>query len=211
MTKVTKESVKCAACGVESEQMIVHSVNFALGSAQDNEKLMQHQQVCPSCGYQAPNISVRKKEYLPTEITELIRNSELPYELLSEYSKFNKEELANYKLVNNYMSFDYYAQERDLILSFQGFPNDESPSRLCGLKVVDNQYNVLGIKVGDKFDGLGELDRYMEKYDYEGLENTYSCPYHNGKVTVDFKFENEYVIKSIDIEIQSEYLGNRIY
>ena len=61
MTKVVKKIVKCIKCGTESEQLIVYSVNFNLGSKEDNEKLMRHIQKCPKCGYEAINISQENK------------------------------------------------------------------------------------------------------------------------------------------------------
>ena len=60
MTKVVQKMVKCCKCGTESEQLIVYSVNFALGTREDNEKLMRHTQKCPKCGYEAANISVEE-------------------------------------------------------------------------------------------------------------------------------------------------------
>ncbi len=57
MTKIGKKIVKCAKCGEESEQLLVFSVNFALGSKEDNEKLVKHMQKCPKCGYEATDIS----------------------------------------------------------------------------------------------------------------------------------------------------------
>ena len=57
MTKVVKRIVKCANCGEESEQLIVYSVNFLLGSKENNEKLARHLQKCPKCGYEAIDIS----------------------------------------------------------------------------------------------------------------------------------------------------------
>ncbi len=57
MTKVGKEKVKCIKCGAESEQLIVYSVNFSLGTKEHNEALMKNQQKCPNCGYEAMDIS----------------------------------------------------------------------------------------------------------------------------------------------------------
>ena len=42
MTKVAEKTVKCIKCGAESEQLVVYSVNFNLGSKEENEKLMKH-------------------------------------------------------------------------------------------------------------------------------------------------------------------------
>ena len=57
MTKVVNRIVKCAKCGTESNQLIVCSVNFRLGSREDNESLIKHQQVCPKCNYSNFDIS----------------------------------------------------------------------------------------------------------------------------------------------------------
>lgn len=57
MTKITKNVVKCAVCGAESEQMFVHSVNYLMGSKEDNDALMNSKQKCPNCGYENSDIS----------------------------------------------------------------------------------------------------------------------------------------------------------
>ena len=51
MTKVGKKKVKCVKCGTESEQLIVYSANFSLGTKEQNEALLKNQQKCPNCGY----------------------------------------------------------------------------------------------------------------------------------------------------------------
>lgn len=63
MTKVTKNIVKCAACGNESEQLNVYSVNYSLGSKEDNDDLMNSKQKCPKCGYESKDISKRDYVY----------------------------------------------------------------------------------------------------------------------------------------------------
>lgn len=60
LTKVTKQLVKCSRCGNESEQLIVYSVNFLLGSKEDNQKLIEHKQKCPFCGYEHIDISIKE-------------------------------------------------------------------------------------------------------------------------------------------------------
>ena len=60
MTQIIRRIVECARCGDKSPQILVCSVNFSLGSKEDNEKLMKHLQKCPNCGYEAVDIS--KKE-----------------------------------------------------------------------------------------------------------------------------------------------------
>ena len=65
MTKVTKNIVKCAVCGTESEQLNVYSVNYSLGSKEDNDNLMNSKQKCPKCGYESKDIS--KMDYVYKE------------------------------------------------------------------------------------------------------------------------------------------------
>ncbi len=60
MTKVVLKKVRCAKCGIESNQKIVHSVNFFLSKKENNEKLISKKQVCPNCNYTSIDISVVK-------------------------------------------------------------------------------------------------------------------------------------------------------
>lgn len=56
MTKIKLKKVVCKKCKKESEQPIIYSVNFLLGSKKSNENLLIHQQFCPHCGYTARRI-----------------------------------------------------------------------------------------------------------------------------------------------------------
>ena len=67
MTKVLKKLVTCANCEAKSEQLMVYSVNFALGKKENNEKLINHQQVCPNCDYTAPLIYLKPKPETESE------------------------------------------------------------------------------------------------------------------------------------------------
>ena len=62
MTNIEDKIVKCANCGTESEQLIIYSENFAIGSKEENKEQMMHLQKCPKCGYEAPNISKKDGE-----------------------------------------------------------------------------------------------------------------------------------------------------
>ncbi|MDD2391936.1 MAG: hypothetical protein PHU94_03270 [Bacilli bacterium] len=53
---------KYIKCEKESEQMIVYSINFSVGKKEDNEKLMQHQQVCPHCNHTTQMIYAELKQ-----------------------------------------------------------------------------------------------------------------------------------------------------
>lgn len=62
MTKVEMKTVKCSKCGEKSQQMVVHTVNYSLGDKESNDKLREHLQKCPNCGYEAPQIGFYIKE-----------------------------------------------------------------------------------------------------------------------------------------------------
>lgn len=78
MTKVLSKRIKCAKCGVESEQMIVYSVNYLLGDKESNDKLVEHKQICPNCNFTAPDISVA-----PAPLHERWANEDLGFHILT--------------------------------------------------------------------------------------------------------------------------------
>lgn len=57
MTKVIKKEVMCYQCKRLSEQLFVCSINFNIGKKEDNDKLVNHQQVCQHCQYTAHHIA----------------------------------------------------------------------------------------------------------------------------------------------------------
>lgn len=61
MTKISKRIVKCYKCGKESEQFLVFSVNYLLGTKESNDRLKNHVQKCPYCGYENIDISKEKE------------------------------------------------------------------------------------------------------------------------------------------------------
>lgn len=67
MTKVEMKTVKCSKCGEKSQQMVVHSVNYSLGDKESNDKLRDHLQKCPNCGYEAPQIGFYIKDSNSTQ------------------------------------------------------------------------------------------------------------------------------------------------
>ncbi len=81
MTKITKNIVKCAVCGAESEQLLVHSVNYLIGSKEDNDALMNNKQKCLKCGYENRDISkidenlVKVSKLLNLTLSETVENS----------------------------------------------------------------------------------------------------------------------------------------
>ncbi len=60
MTKIGKEIIICSNCNQTSEQLIVYSINYALGQKEDNDRLVTHLQKCPHCGYENQDIRQKK-------------------------------------------------------------------------------------------------------------------------------------------------------
>ena len=60
MTLIGQEMKKCIKCGKESQQMVVYSVNFLVGTEEENRNLLSRKQVCPHCNYTAFDISKKK-------------------------------------------------------------------------------------------------------------------------------------------------------
>ena len=58
MSDISRELVKCAKCGKESQQLFVYSVNYLLGDKETNDKLANHKQKCPYCGYEAVSLDI---------------------------------------------------------------------------------------------------------------------------------------------------------
>jgi len=109
MTKVSKKNLKCIKCGTESEQTIVYSVNFNLGNKEDNEKLITHQQVCPSCNYKALNISLggkmQKEDFVFNEKYNYYEKELDTLNIIIEQENINKETVLEYAkyIVDNYL------------------------------------------------------------------------------------------------------------
>lgn len=94
MTKVGNMIVKCAKCGKESSQMIVYSVNYSLGTKEDNDALLEHLQECPHCGYKAIDISmdIEEKKYEDMNIDDLIKRIDEKIDQLEKEEKQEKDE-----------------------------------------------------------------------------------------------------------------------
>lgn len=58
MTDISREVVKCAKCGKESQQLIVYSINYWLETKESADALLHHKQKCPYCDYEAVHINI---------------------------------------------------------------------------------------------------------------------------------------------------------
>lgn len=154
MTKITKNIVKCAVCGTESEQMFVHSVNYLIGSKEDNDALMNSKQKCPNCGYENSDISKidgnleKVSELLKLTKEETIRNSKKIDEITTYYWNPNKGgvsvivgENGNYLAAASSISFEKLLEEFQKGGKNRNFQVDEK--RKAILKKVDESKNAI--------------------------------------------------------------------
>ena len=150
------------------------------------------------------------------EIANLINdNSNLPVEYMSKYDK-NNANLQEYEYLNNYMSDDY--QNYDISFSYYGYPNDESDYYLGRISVISNKYNILGITKGDNMkEAISKIEKYGFKL--EDNNNYYEVTLKNKDFSIILYSDSEnfeenddiIVVDSIQVNADSEYLGNRMY
>ena len=100
MTKVVNKKIKCAKCGTESDQMIVYSINYSLGKAEDNSELREHKQVCPNCNYTAKNIDFKIKNlnvvpYKSVGELNFGMKREEVRKIMGEYQEYPKGQFAD--------------------------------------------------------------------------------------------------------------------
>lgn len=153
MSDISREKVKCAKCGKESQQLVVYSVNYSLGDKETNDKLVSHKQKCPYCGYEAISIdslSDKLKREEIVKITEEFINNFNKYEIF----KIPNELYLDYfrKIEDKFNAYDFEEDSRFVTygrLSFlkeeltQRLDDDklryEEPNSVCGKGKWDNR------------------------------------------------------------------------
>ena len=103
MSDNSRELVRCAKCGNESQQLVIYSVNYSLGDKESNDKLVSHKQKCPYCNYEAISIDTisdnGKKNNGKLKREEIIRITDEFIKKLNNYD--------NFKVPNN-LYLDYF-------------------------------------------------------------------------------------------------------
>ena len=158
------------------------------------------------------------------ETADLInQNSELgACKLLEAYTENMREKLIDSGAYNidNYMSDDYYWPDDDvesemwsqsLMYIFSGYPDDESPFFLTGIEFSSSDYNIFGITAGNT---LTDAIKTMEENGFERISADSNMLEKTGitiKLNLYFDEAEEMRVKSIEIDVYTKYLGNRIY
>lgn len=150
------------------------------------------------------------------KIADIInKNSNLPIKYMSKFDTKDSN-LQKFNKLDNYMSKDF--TDEDILLSYYGYPNDESEYCLGSIGLLTNKYNILGVTVGDNMkQAITKLEKYgfklKESDDY--LEVTLKN--NDFTITMEADLENSIddkdniVIEGIEIKADSKYLGNRVY
>ena len=145
-----------------------------------------------------------------SDIFNLINTkSDLPVEYMSRYNN-EDEDLKNYEFIDNFMSKDYSGE--NISFSYYGYPTDESDYYLGKINLKTNKYNILGVYIGDSyFEGVGMIEQYGFKIEKQDEYETILKYDDDFSIKLISDLENNNIIKSIELEAESKYLGNRDY
>lgn len=157
----------------------------------------------------------KKPAYEGDMVSIINTNSNLPVEYMCKFDE-NDLNLKKYDRLNNYMSYDF--EDKDILFSYYGYPNDESDFYLGKITLITNKYNLLGITVGDNMKkSISKLEEYGFKLEDSNNYFERSLTYDDITISI-FAYtetyeesEDELTVDSIHIEVESEYLGNRMY
>lgn len=137
---------------------------------------------------------------------EINDNSILPGALLSRYY-YEKSQLLfpGSSFVENYMSFDFISD--DYLVSFSGYPTDESQYRLTKIELLTDKYNICGITVGMR---NYVAENIILSFEFSKYEECGSIEYCFPGICIKCYNCNE-AVEKISVEIETYYLGNFIY
>ena len=172
-------------------------------------------------GKNSKNINTNNNMENNEIINTINNNSKLPVNYMEQYDNEDVK-LQRYNKLDNFMSKDF--KDNDISFSYYGYPNDESDLYLGKIELLTNKYNILGVTIGDnykkaieKIESYGfnrtdipeEDDIYEAKLNYKDINIVIKTKYEiNLGISEDIS-END--IGSIEISIESDYLGNRLY
>ncbi len=150
------------------------------------------------------------------EIINIINsNSNLPVKYMSKYDNLDTK-LEKYEKLNNYMSNDF--NDEDISFSYYGYPNDESEFYLGRISLLSNKYNILGVTIGDNMkQAISKLEKYGFELEERNNHFVATLKYKEFTIKIESDVENyeenedKVIIDIMQLEVKSEYLGNRLY
>lgn len=137
---------------------------------------------------------------------EINANSNLPMALLTPYEDVREslEQDDSLDFINNFMSADYYADS--YMLSFAGFPEDDSPYCLTTIELTDGQYDICGVKVGGD---IAQGAQTLEKHGFVPEGSSYE--FVKDSVVISLSDDGSGVVEEISVAVPSEYTSGNLY
>lgn len=139
-------------------------------------------------------------------VEEVNANSNLPMALLTPYEEVRDtlEQDSSLDFINNFMSADFYAD--GYMLSFGGFPEDDSPYCLTTIELTDGNYDVCGVAVGGD---LAQAAQTLEGYGYSAEDGTHE--FVKDGVVVALSGDSSGLVEEISISVPSRYTSGNLY
>jgi hypothetical protein len=137
-------------------------------------------------------------------VLELNRGSHMRYELLARYDTLQEEIQKEYAPIQNLLSVDVRTPEGAYI--FSGYPTDESPYCLSSVTLQEEEYDILGISVGNT---LYEAHETLLALGYEEKAQGIYEKYDVSITLVTDPQQELPVVGEVSASVKTYYLGNR--
>lgn len=139
-------------------------------------------------------------------VEEINTNSNLPMALLTPHEDVREslEQDDSLDFINNFMSADYYAD--GYMLSFAGFPEDDSPYSLTTIELTGNNYDIYGVAVGDEID---QAEQVLEEYGFAAEDDSYE--FVKDGVVIALSDNGSGKVEEISINVPSAYTSGNLY
>lgn len=139
-------------------------------------------------------------------VEEINANSNLPMALLTPYEDVRDtlKQDDGLDMIDNFMSADFYAD--GYMISFAGFPKDDSPYCLATIEVTDGDYDVYGIKVGDDMEQAAQT---LQESGYISEDD--ADEFVKDGVTIALSGDDSGLVEEISIEAPSKYTSGNVY
>ena len=163
MNGISRETVKCAKCAKESQQLVIYSVNYSLGDNENNDKLVSHKQKCPYCGYEAISIdslSDKLKREELVKITKEFINDSNKYEIFKIPNKLYLDYFK--KIEDKFNAYSFEEDSRFVTYGRLSFLKEELTQRLNDDKLRYEEPNSVWGK--DKWDN--RMGAFIDLWDY---------------------------------------------
>ncbi len=154
-----------------------------------------------------------KRKRTEDTVKEINRLSNLPCKLLRRYSDKLCKDLSEigFNGFRNYFSFDFECADGVIVVS--GYPHDEEKDSVISMTFNTDKYDALGIKVGmlhEQVDGILQSYGYQLVVEKDDEDDEVEEQYYE-KDAVRIYVAGEQFLDQVKVEVESFYLGNRVY